>query len=113
MTSDFKKTVFELTDLEPFRGEKPTRIGEEIRKAALENDALAQNIRLRKNTLIVLFSFLATETVIIFVFAYFQATKAFGFELDEWSFKLLTTATLLQITYMLQVAVQYLFPNGK
>jgi hypothetical protein len=33
--------------------------------------------------------------------------------MQEWSFKLLITATIAQITGMLFVAVRYLFPKSK
>ncbi len=111
MTDSHKKFFFDIKDLEPFRDEKPTKIGEEIRRVALENDALEQDILLKRNTLKTLIRFLGAETVVIFIFAFLQATKLCDFALEEWSFKLLVTATLLQITYMLQVAVKHLFPN--
>lgn len=82
-------------------------------REAIENDDLEQNIRLKKHTLYALFGFLAIETLIIFLFSFFQATFTFNFKLEEWSFKLLVTATILQITFMIQVAVKHLFPNKK
>lgn len=81
------------------------------KKEDIENEDLAQNIRLKKHTLYVLFGFLAVETIAIFSFSFFQATYLFKFDLEEWSFKLLVTATILQITFMIQVAVKHLFPN--
>jgi hypothetical protein len=87
-------------------------ISDEIaREKKLKNDDAAQDIKLKKQTLDRLFNFLAAETVVIFCFAFLQATKLFHFELDEWSFKLLTTVTITQITIMLLVAVSYLFPK--
>lgn len=83
----------------------------EERRKQLENDALEQDIRLKKSTLDKLFWFLGTETSIIFVFAFLQGTGFLHFKLEEWSFKLLLTATLIQITFMLQVAVKHLFPE--
>lgn len=77
----------------------------------LKNKALDQDISLKKWTLIALFIFLAIETLLIFFYSFLQATMFLSFELEEWSFKLLVTATLLQITFMLQVAVKHLFPN--
>lgn len=80
----------------------------------LKNQALEQDISLKKYTHSLLFLFLAVETVFIFLFALFQGTKwPLGFHLEEWSFKLLVTATIGQITYMLQVAVKHLFPTGE
>lgn len=81
------------------------------RKEEIENEDLEQNIRLKRYTLFILLGFLAVETIVIFVFSFFQATFIFNFKLEEWSFKLLITATILQITFMIQVAVKHLFPN--
>lgn len=83
----------------------------EQRAKHLKNAALQQDIELKKETLHILFIFLALETVTIFIFSYLQATMIFNFMLEEWSFKLLVTATLIQITFMLQVAVKHLFPQ--
>lgn len=88
----------------------PDRI--EAQRRALENKALEQDILLKKRTLTLLFRFLAAETVAVFVFAFLQAVGAFGFALDEWSFKLLVGATIAQITVMLMVAVRHLFPES-
>jgi hypothetical protein len=112
MADDYlKKIVLELKDLESYRGGRRTRMDEEIRKAGLENDSREQDINLKRKTLITLFWFLALETVVIFSFSYLQATKTWGFTLEEWSFKLLLAATISQITFMLQVAVKHLFPQ--
>jgi hypothetical protein len=83
------------------------------REKKLKNDDTEQDIRLKKSTLNRLFILLASETVLIFTFAFFQATHLFGFSLEEWSFKLLTSVTIAQITIMLLVAVQYLFPKDR
>lgn len=72
-----------------------------------------QNIRLKKYAFFILFGFLAVETIAVFVFTAFQAWKFYGFELEEWSFKLLLGATLFQITFMIKIAVRHLFPDGK
>ncbi|MFZ2154231.1 MAG: hypothetical protein WAV16_03305 [Candidatus Moraniibacteriota bacterium] len=95
---------------------KNTNISKEIvrikkKKEEIENDDLEQNIKLKRRTLYNLFIFLGIETFLIFLFSLFQATKWLGFHLEEWSFKLLVTATISQITYMIQVAVKHLFPN--
>lgn len=84
----------------------------ERKKKELENEALAQDIELKKKTLNRLFVFLAVETFIIFAFTFFQGIKwPFAFHLEEWSFKLLVAATITQITSMLAIAVKHLFPN--
>jgi hypothetical protein len=91
---------------------KRSSISHELaREKKLKNDDTEQDIRLKKITLNRLFLFLAGETVIIFIFTFLQATGTFNFSLDEWSFKLLTSVTITQITVMLFVAVNYLFPK--
>lgn len=82
-------------------------------RGKLENQAFEQDIILKRDTLVILFIFLAFETIIIFLFSFFQGISFSHFHLEEWSFKVLVTATLLQITYMVKIAVQHLFPNKK
>lgn len=77
----------------------------------IRNRSLEQDIKLRKSTLFVLFGFLATETSALFAMAFFQGFEAWGFWLEEWNFRILIGATITQITIMLLVAVQYLFPK--
>lgn len=85
-----------------------------VRERRLKNDDAEQNIKLKKVVLNRLFLFLSVETFLIFLLSFFQATQfPFGFALEEWSFNLLITATILQITGMLFVAVRYLFPTKK
>lgn len=82
------------------------------RSQKLRNDDTEQNIRLKRMVLRILFWFLGIETIFIFLFAFFQAIKwPFVFHLDEWSFNILITATIIQIASMLLVAVRYLFPT--
>jgi hypothetical protein len=88
---------------------EPKSADEKIKE--IKARGLEQDIDLKKDTLKKLFLFLFIETVVIFIFSFLQATKIFRFSLEEWSFKLLVSATLLQITYMLQVAVKHLFPT--
>lgn len=90
-------------------------INQEIaRERKLRNDNAEQDIALKRTTLRRLFTFLTTETVIIFLFALFQAIHwPAHFALETWSFDLLVTATIAQITGMLFVAVRYLFPTAK
>ena len=84
---------------------------EVAREQKLKNDDTEQDIALKKKTLNRLFLLLAIETALVFAFAFLQAVHWLGFSLDEWSFKLLTTVTITQITIMLTVAVNYLFPK--
>jgi hypothetical protein len=91
---------------------KRSNISDELaREKKLKNDDTEQDIKLKKLTVDRLFLFLAGETIIIFAFAFLQATHLFGFRLEEWSFNLLTSVTIAQITAMLFVAVNYLFPK--
>jgi hypothetical protein len=83
----------------------------EQEKKRIENEGLRQNINLKRKTLWILFWFLAAETALIFLLAFFQGFTAWHFHLEEWSFKLLVTATISQITVMLFVAVKHLFPS--
>jgi hypothetical protein len=93
---------------------KRSSISDELaREKKLKNDDAEQDIQLKKITLNRLFILLACETAIVFFFAFLQATRLFGFALEEWSFNLLTSVTITQITVMLFVAVNYLFPKKK
>lgn len=91
---------------------QPVRIEDELlRREEIKNEDLLQDISLKRWTLIILLVFLGLETVLVFAFAFFQATNQFGFYLEEWSFKLLVSATITQVYLMLRIAVQYLFPK--
>lgn len=94
------------------QSQKTTEIEQEIiRRERIRNDDAEQDIHLKRITLNRLFLLLAAETALIFVVAVLQATQWLGFRLQEWSFQTLITATILQITGMLFVAVRYLFPS--
>jgi hypothetical protein len=84
---------------------------EEARELRIRNNNTEEDQRLKKDTLKKLFWFLMVETGIVFVMAFLQGFKIF--QLEEWSFRLLLSATLLQITAMLTIAVRHLFPNKK
>jgi len=89
-------------------------INQEIARAErIKNDNAEQDIQLKRNTWYRLFRFLIIETTVVFVMAFFQAIHwPWDFHLEEWSFKLVVTVTIGQITAMLYVAVRYLFPNA-
>jgi hypothetical protein len=108
---EIKNKIFAIKSFEPYKPSKQTKVDEDVRKKVLQNDAFAQDIILKRNTLLILFAFLGGETVVIFVFTYFQATGLYRFYLEDWNFRLLLSATLLQITYMLHTAVKHLFPK--
>lgn len=98
----------------PARPGRRTSLEDEItRREKIQNDDAEQDIKLKRRTLSILFGFLTVETAVIFWFTFLQATKVFGFQLNEWSFKLVVSATLAQITGMVFVAVNYLFPKKK
>lgn len=84
---------------------------EEARKKTLDNDAREQDIKLKKETLDGLFSFLRYESIAIFALVFLQGFSFKGFRLESWSFRLLIAATITQITIMLQIAVKHLFPR--
>jgi hypothetical protein len=87
-------------------------IDEEKRAKQIDNDAKQQDIELKKKTLNRLFLLLCAETIVVFVFAYWQGRTDNNFSLDQWSFRIIISATILQITTMLIYAVRHLFPNN-
>lgn len=99
----------------------PTRKSHRIYDALEErknivNKSLTLDMTLKKFTLIALFIFLAIETLLVFLFTFWQAVGVvfftnYNFKLDQWSFRLLLAATILQITAMLTIAVKNLFPQ--
>lgn len=93
---------------------RPVDINDEIARAEkIKNDNAEQDITLKRNTWYRLFRFLSIETALVFILAFFQGIHwPWGFHLEDWSFKLVITATIGQITAMLYVAVRYLFPSS-
>jgi ABC-type multidrug transport system permease subunit len=83
----------------------------ESRRRELENTAFEQDILLKKGTFFYLILFLVSETVLIFIIAFFQGLAPWHFHLEEWTFKLLATATITQITAMFFMVVKHLFPT--
>jgi len=81
------------------------------RRRELENTAFEQDIKLKKGTFFYLILFLVIETALIFIISFFQGLHIFGFRLEEWTFKLLVTATIAQITGMFFIVVKHLFPQ--
>ncbi len=95
----------------PKQDQKTIKIEEELAiKEKLKNDDYNQDITLKRITLYFLLILLTAESLVIFTFAFLQATKFLGFALEEWSFRLIIGATITQIYLMLKVAVKYLFP---
>jgi len=84
------------------------------REQKLKNDNAEQDIALKRLVLDRLFIFLGVETTAIFVLAFCQATRwPLHFRLEDWSFKILVSATIAQITGMVFVVVRYLFPKSR
>lgn len=90
---------------------KPKRLDQKIRKQQIENDIAEADQKLKIRTLFILFGFLSIETIVVFMLAFFQGLHSYGFHLEEWSFRIVIGATIGQITAMLTIAVQNLFPK--
>lgn len=93
---------------------KRAPIDEKIEKARaqkIENDNREKDQRLKEQTLRKLFNFLWAETIVIFGLAFLQGFGLHRFKIDQWSFRIVVTATLGQITAMLTIAVRHLFPK--
>ncbi|HMI09412.1 MAG TPA: hypothetical protein VK497_03385 [Candidatus Saccharimonadales bacterium] len=86
-------------------------LDQKIRKQQIENDNIEKDQKLKETTLRILFYFLTAETAVIFCLAFFQGFSAWGFHLEEWSFRLVIAGTLSQIAAMLIIAVKNLFPG--
>jgi hypothetical protein len=110
-----QKLVKETAQTQPAsaNGIEKVSVVEQIdkRRKELENTAFEQDIKLKKGTFFYLVSFLVSETILIFIIAFFQGLSPFGFHLEEWTFKLLVTATIAQITAMFFMVVKHLFPE--
>lgn len=83
----------------------------DLERKKLENESFRGYIEQQEKTLRTLFSFLKWETIAIFVIGFLQGFKFIGFHLNEQSFQILSTATIIQITVMLKIAISYLFPR--
>ncbi len=107
--------------LSPFSNTKATPISQKLHEAKvhrqeIDNKNAEKDQTLKENTLKKLFKFLGAETIIIFLFAFLQGFGTlwrWKFKLDDWSFRLVVSATIGQITAMLIIAVQHLFPKKK
>lgn len=103
-----------------FAATKGTRIDDRLqaarrRKQEIANENAEKDQRLKEQTLQKLFRFLLAETAIIFLFAFLQGFGVlwrWKFHLDDWSFRIVVGATIGQITAMLIIAVQHLFPKN-
>jgi hypothetical protein len=96
---------------QPNDRQKPKRLDQKIRRQQIENDIAEADQKLKIKTLFILFIFLSIETFVVFVLAFLQGLHTFGFHMEEWSFRVVIAATIGQITAMLTIAVQSLFPK--
>lgn len=121
-TTQIKKDIFEDIEasskelsVHPFSTEvMAVQDDFQKRKYELENMAFEQDMQLKKSTMNRLFWFLAIETLGVFILAFMQGSKVpYNFQIEEWSFNILVSATILQITAMLTIAVKHLFPEKK
>lgn len=91
---------------------EPVNIEKELeREKKLDNDNKESDIKLKIKTLNFLLIILITETFLIFLLSFFQGFSLKHFYLEEWSFRLLVSSTIIHIYFMLRIAVQYLFPK--
>lgn len=109
----YQYTPGTITGTPPEKGEN-WRERTERRRFELLNEQLATDIKLKERTLNRLFWFLGLETVVIFILSIMQATQLpADFHLEEWSYRTLVGATITQITLVLKVAVEHLFPKSR
>jgi hypothetical protein len=85
---------------------------EKARKQTIKNNNLVSDQKLKARSLVALFIFLGIETLAIFLLAFAQGFEYRGFNLDDWSLRIIIVATLGQITAMLTIAVKHLFPSN-
>lgn len=117
LLDDFKINPY-LPKFTSFTYDKPKSFKErindvKIKNWEIKNKELLINIILKACTLVVLFLFLWWETDKIFNLALLQGQQDNNFELDEWSFRAMISATILEVTAMLFIAVKHLFPTDK
>lgn len=79
----------------------------------LQIDEIRKEIEQKERTLNKLFKFLAIESIALFVIALLQGFECINFHLDAWTLRILVTATIIQITLMLKIALRYLFRLNK
>ncbi|MNY37597.1 hypothetical protein D3C86_1721710 [compost metagenome] len=82
-------------------------------KKQAENGLINKNQTLKKLTLILLFILLFVESIALFVLAFFQGFKFYGFDLDDITLRIIIVASLVQISAMLTIAVRHLFPANR
>lgn len=108
---DFKKFSYKDYGISKPKNVKEQLEAIKLGKLHAEVHGLELDNTLKEKTLWLLFGFLGAETLAVFVLTFFQGFSPAGFHLEEWSFKLLLVSTIVQISYMLRMAVQHLFPN--
>jgi|GEM_PF-3463614 len=88
---------------------QPESFEDRVKRIRAEDMEL--DMHLKKVTLFALLGFLILETLALFVLTFFQG---FGIiTIEEWTMRILTVSTIMQITFMLNIAVKYLFSISK
>lgn len=92
--------------------------GAEARKKEAEADDAEGDIRLKKRIARVIIFVLILQTIMVFVLSIAQSVNMFPwypyaipFNLEDWNFRILVSATLIQTYYLMRIVVAYLFPN--
>ena len=82
---------------------------------AAADDAVG-DITLKKIIAGVIIVILVAQTLMVFLLSVSQGIGNFGwfkqlpFTLDDWNFRILVSATLVQTYYLMRIVVSYLFP---
>lgn len=113
---DQNSLLRELTELSttPIKGKTASeRIrSAEANKKELENKDKQQDIELKKTTSRFLFILLTIETITIFTIVFLKGFNVGGFNLGDTTLDIITSATLIQVAYMVTIVVSYLFPKN-
>jgi hypothetical protein len=106
---------------EPWLNERPKTTRErtadaEARKKEAEADDAEGDIKLKKMIAYVIIGILIAQSGIVFWISVSQGLKYLlfrggAFDMEEWSFRILVSATLIQTYYLMRIVVSYLFPR--
>lgn len=106
-----------------WREQKPKTVEQRTKEAqARVQEARAEDaegdIKLKKKIARVIISILIAQTVLIFYIAISQGLGMLvyfnwptSFHLEEWSFRILISGTLVETYYLMRIVVTYLFPK--
>ncbi len=108
-----RKSASQATTLQSLIDKEKVRARQlDNEKKQTENSLINKNQSLKKLTLILLFVLLFVESIALFVLAFFQGFKYYGFDLDAITLRIIVVASLAQISAMLTIAVRHLFPSN-